>query len=1175
MSVRPTKVPAIPAPTNANDLEFKRAVKSVIDVREGATGDPLDANVTVRDLSDGGFLSRTSVVSTAPGGGTIPLPPGYTPPDLTTPPAPTGLAATPTLTSIILSWDSLPGGYAANHGLTQIWRSTTSAIGDAVMIGTSLSQFYTDAPGNPGLLYYYWIRYVSKASIEGPFNSATGVSAQTGQDPGALLTALTGRITASQLFSSLGARINLIDAPTTGLVDRVADLTAAVGSGGDAAAALADAIIAKNQAQTAAATATTQAGIAVSQASSATGSASAASTSASNALASAGDAGTAATAANTSKLAAESAAGTATIRRDEAVSSASSAAGSASTASTQASLAVTSASAASGSAGEALTYRNEAATSASGATGSASTATTQAGIAVSASTAAGISAGAASGSASSASVSADAASTSAATSTTQASLATTRAGEALSYRNQAATSASDASGFAAASASDYTAVQARLNNFGGSGASVEANATATASTLTGLSGQYTVKIDLAGHVSGYGLASTLNGAAPASAFGIRADSFWVAPPSTVSSTAPTTNLYTGRVWLDTSVAPNVTRYYNAATTSWSTTPTLLPFSVQATPVTIEGRLIEPGVYMDTAFIRKASIKSAMIGDLAADKITAGFTTSVDLESGVFAGSEFYIGGVVTYEYADPAEPTKKTGIASVANPNIALRPSGADFNVNYFRIYNGTTYSAPFEVRNGVVTIKKASIGDADIDSAKIYEILQSNDFNGTYIPGGPSPDPSFSSVVLLMHCEAGAPYADSSTRARSAEVGWVGLVPSGGVAGSGSIVGSSVGGAVGSAFLVFASSEEFNLRGTFTLEFSVRWTTGQVNGYFMARDATSYMQIDGGGSLTATNWAAGIPTIQLTSGVLHKITVRGNGTHVFFYRDQTLIETHLAQLRLDATPFGIFGVPGRGDLPSPQCELDEIRWTQGVDRYGGAPPAQTAAFPGGAVPGYFSSYGAVGWAIAKNGTIVANNFYSRGAVVGGGFGFADWSWPASGGGFHVSSQGIRLGREASGQFFEVSSAGAIRAPGLTISGGSASFTGSITGASGTFSGSLSGEVVNTANIVGASVTSGYSASSGGTSASVTITVPVGSSSIIVVAYIGDAYLAFTGSGKDGYSYTAIPTGTLTVNGSAVTTQKGTLVWSTGSPATGTYAVSVSRADPSGTMNLGVLVTKR
>lgn len=135
---------------------------------------------------------------------------------------------------------------------------------------------------------------------------------------------------------------------------------------------------------------------------------------------------------------------------------------------------------------------------------------------------------------------------------------------------------------------------------------------------TGLLSKYTVKVDLAGHVAGYGIAATDNNGTPTSSFGVRADQFWVAPPSTVRATAPTTNLYVGYVWIDSSVTPNITKYYNG--TTWQTTQVkgAIPFVVQAAPATVNGVAVPAGVYIDAAYIKNGTITNAKIGNAAID-----------------------------------------------------------------------------------------------------------------------------------------------------------------------------------------------------------------------------------------------------------------------------------------------------------------------------------------------------------------------------------------------------------------------------------------------------------------------------------------------------------------------------------------------------------------------------
>ena len=163
-----------------------------------------------------------------------------------------------------------------------------------------------------------------------------------------------------------------------------------------------------------------------------------------------------------------------------------------------------------------------------------------------------------------------------------------------------------------------------------------------ASSINGLEAQYTVKIDNAGHISGYGLASTVVDGTPVAEFGVRADQFWIAPPATASNSAPTTNLYAGRVWVDTSGATDVTKYYTGS--AWSTTPQNLPFVVQATPTTVNGEAVPAGVYIDAAYIKNGSITSARIGDAAIDDAKISDLSATKLTAGTIDASNISISG---------------------------------------------------------------------------------------------------------------------------------------------------------------------------------------------------------------------------------------------------------------------------------------------------------------------------------------------------------------------------------------------------------------------------------------------------------------------------------------------------------------------------------------------------
>lgn len=80
---------------------------------------------------------------------------------------------------------------------------------------------------------------------------------------------------------------------------------------------------------------------------------------------------------------------------------------------------------------------------------------------------------------------------------------------------------------------------------------------------------------------------------------------------------------------------------------------------------------------------------------------------------------------------------------------------------------------------------------------------------------------------------------------------------------------------------------------------------------------------------------------------------------------------------------------------------------------------------------------------------------------------YTDWDFPATAGlgGFYLGPEGLRMGSYLSNRYFEVLANGDIRAPGLTISSGSASFSGSL--AAGT---SISAPVITGGSISGTTV---------------------------------------------------------------------------------------------------------
>lgn len=210
-----TKVPALPTPQSPQQL--LQALKELIEVREGQRGNPLDQNVTWRELVKSGVAQV--VINGQPVGGsdpTFPLqPPDSGDPalDLSPPPQPTGLTASSAIQTVILGWSD-PG--LPNIALTEVWRSSTNVAPDvvgsvAVLIGTTESFLYADDVGLSSATRYYWVRFRSKADVDGPYSS--GVTGSTGLVGGVDLSDLI--ITAQKLAADAVEEGKIKDAAVT------------------------------------------------------------------------------------------------------------------------------------------------------------------------------------------------------------------------------------------------------------------------------------------------------------------------------------------------------------------------------------------------------------------------------------------------------------------------------------------------------------------------------------------------------------------------------------------------------------------------------------------------------------------------------------------------------------------------------------------------------------------------------------------------------------------------------------------------------------------------------------------------------------------------------------------------------------------------------------------------
>lgn len=181
-------------------------------VRETLAGDTF-----VRRLDYlSGSVPRGPGEPPGPGPNPLPLPCG----DPVTPTVPTGFRVFPGFSGFLLQWD-MPE--YCGHDRTEVYGLRHDGTSDDLtvknMLGESQGVLYSHVVQRPGDYWCFWIKHVNKNDVEGPFVPA-GLCGRTALDPGVLLDTLKQQITESQLYQTLGARINLIDLPGTGLISQ-------------------------------------------------------------------------------------------------------------------------------------------------------------------------------------------------------------------------------------------------------------------------------------------------------------------------------------------------------------------------------------------------------------------------------------------------------------------------------------------------------------------------------------------------------------------------------------------------------------------------------------------------------------------------------------------------------------------------------------------------------------------------------------------------------------------------------------------------------------------------------------------------------------------------------------------------------------------------------------------
>ncbi len=173
------------------------ATSENVELLTGQRGDRLDKAVTYRELAALGL----STLRQGAGGVFVPgkNPELFPPGQMEFPHAPVNVIANGAFHTVLVEWD--PPKYRG-HAHAEIWRAEVDNQSDAVLVGTTSANLFSDAIGK-GAKFYYWVRFVNGADDKGPFQGVNGVVAETSRDVQDILDELQGKIEGSHLAQEL------------------------------------------------------------------------------------------------------------------------------------------------------------------------------------------------------------------------------------------------------------------------------------------------------------------------------------------------------------------------------------------------------------------------------------------------------------------------------------------------------------------------------------------------------------------------------------------------------------------------------------------------------------------------------------------------------------------------------------------------------------------------------------------------------------------------------------------------------------------------------------------------------------------------------------------------------------------------------------------------------------
>ncbi|EGG5220158.1 DUF1983 domain-containing protein, partial [Salmonella enterica] len=108
------------------------------------------------------------------------------------------------------------------HSLAEVWRGTEDNLSEAVLVGTTPGQVYSD-PVDPGWKGFYWIRFVNSAGVPGPYNSPDGTPAETQMDVQAVIDQIHDEAAKSPIVEELKREISNSEKATNEHIEKISE----------------------------------------------------------------------------------------------------------------------------------------------------------------------------------------------------------------------------------------------------------------------------------------------------------------------------------------------------------------------------------------------------------------------------------------------------------------------------------------------------------------------------------------------------------------------------------------------------------------------------------------------------------------------------------------------------------------------------------------------------------------------------------------------------------------------------------------------------------------------------------------------------------------------------------------------------------------------------------------